>query len=140
MPHKSAAFGYCTTFSQRARMLTVVSVLRRNTDGTWHGDMLDGLAFLDAQKANGARPEGARALLVGSGGAGSAIAIALLEAGVRELVIHDADESRVTYLLTVLADSGRGRARFARQTPAASIWSSTQLPWVWTTGIRFLSM
>jgi hypothetical protein len=38
-------------------MLGVVSVIRRNPDETWHGDMLDGLAFVKAQKDQGARPE-----------------------------------------------------------------------------------
>ena len=109
MPHKHTAFAHCATSSERARMLGVVSVIRRNPDGTWHGDMLDGLAFVRAQKDHGANIEGARALLVGAGGAGSAIAIALLEVGVRELVIHDTDESRVTDLLDLLADLGEGR-------------------------------
>jgi shikimate 5-dehydrogenase len=109
MPHKFAAFGHCATSSERARMLGVVSVIRRNADGTWHGDMLDGLAFVQAQLDQGAQVEGARALLVGAGGAGSAIAIALLEAGVGELVIHDADAARVAVLLELLADHGDGR-------------------------------
>ena len=43
-------------------------------------------------------------LLVGAGGAGSAIAIALLEAGVRELIIHDTNESRVAELMELVAD------------------------------------
>jgi shikimate dehydrogenase len=111
MPHKFAAFGYCATSSVRARTLGVVSVIRRNPDGTWHGDMLDGLAFVNAMKDRGARPHGARALLVGAGGAGSAIAVALLEAGVRELIVHDADEGRVAVLLEVLSGLGQGRAR-----------------------------
>ncbi len=109
MPHKFTAFAYCATSSERAKTLGVVSVIRRNPDGTWHGDMLDGLAFVQAQKDHGAQPEGARALLVGAGGAGSAIAVALLEAGVRELIIHDADESRVAALLELLSDLGQGR-------------------------------
>jgi shikimate 5-dehydrogenase len=109
MPHKFAAFAHCATNSERARMLGVVSVMRRNADGTWHGDMLDGLAFLKAQTDHGAQPKGARVLLVGAGGAGSAIAIALLEAGVGELVIHDADESRVTTLLELLKHLSEGR-------------------------------
>jgi shikimate dehydrogenase len=109
MPHKFTAFAYCATSSERARMLGVVSVIRRNPDGTWHGDMLDGLAFVKAQKDRGAQPEAARVLLVGAGGAGSAIAIALLEAGVGELIIHDADRSRVATLLELLQDLGRGR-------------------------------
>jgi shikimate dehydrogenase len=110
MPHKFAAFPYCATSSERARLLGVVSVMRRNPDGSWHGDMLDGLAFVKAQKDEGAQPDGARVLLVGAGGAGSAIAIALLEAGVCALVIHDKEESRVAHLLGLLSDLGRGRA------------------------------
>jgi shikimate dehydrogenase len=50
MPHKFTAFAYCATSSERAKLLGVVSVMRRNPDGSWHGDMLDGLAFVKAQK------------------------------------------------------------------------------------------
>ena len=60
MPHNFTAFAHCATSSERAKMLGVVSVIRRNPDGTWHGDMLDGLAFVKAQKDHGAKPEGAR--------------------------------------------------------------------------------
>src|SRR5689334_16706828 len=91
MPHKFAAYSYCATSSERSRLLKVVSVMRRNADGSWHGDMLDGLAFVQAQTNQGAHPQGARVLLIGAGGAGSAIAITLLESGVRELIIHDAN-------------------------------------------------
>jgi shikimate 5-dehydrogenase len=111
MPHKFTAFAHCATSSERAKMLGVVSVIRRNLDGTWHGDMLDGLAFVKAQKDHGAETEGARVLLVGAGGAGSAIAIALLEAGVRELVIHDGDGSRVATLIDLLSGLGSGQVR-----------------------------
>jgi shikimate dehydrogenase len=110
MPHKHSAFAYCATNSERAGRLGVVSVMRRNPDGTWHGDMLDGLAFVKAQKDHGARIEGARALLLGAGGAGSAIAVALFEAGIRELVIHDPNKARVTALIDLLSDHGDGRA------------------------------
>ncbi|RKF51046.1 shikimate dehydrogenase [Paraburkholderia fungorum] len=109
MPHKFAAFTCCATSSGTARLLGAVSVMRRNPDGSWHGGMLDGFAFVKAQVDAGARPEGARALLVGAGAAGSAIAIALLKAGVRELIIHDANESRAARLMAVVADLGRGR-------------------------------
>jgi len=108
MPHKRTAFGYCATRSERATLLGVVNILRRNSDGTWHGDMLDGLAFVKAQKDHGARPSGSRVLLLGAGGAGSAIALALLDEGVAELVVHDADEARAAGLVELL--SGRGYA------------------------------
>ena len=106
MPHKRTAFGHCTTTSERAALLGVISVMRRNSDGTWHGDMLDGLAFVKAQKDHGAQPAGARVLVIGAGGAGSAIAIALLDEGVQELIVHDVDEARAAELVTRL--SGRG--------------------------------
>jgi shikimate dehydrogenase len=118
MPHKFTAFAHCATSSERAKMLGVVSVIRRNPDRTWHGDMLDGLAFVKAQKNHGAQPEGARVLLVGAGGAGSAIAIALLEAGIRELIIHDADASPVATLLDLLSDVGQGWASAGPPDPA----------------------
>ena len=53
MPHKFTAFAYCATSSERHELFGVVSVMRRNPDGTWHGDMLDGLAFVKAQKDRG---------------------------------------------------------------------------------------
>lgn len=109
MPHKFAAFQHCTTASERAKLFGVVSVMRRNPGGSWHGDMLDGLAFVKAQIDHGAKPNGARVLLVGAGGAGSAIAVALLEAGVRELVVHDSDAARVAQLIALLSEQGKGR-------------------------------
>jgi shikimate dehydrogenase len=104
MPHKRTAFAHCATTSERATLLGVVNVLRRNADGTWHGDMLDGLAFVKAQTDRGAQPAGARVLLLGAGGAGSAIAMALLDHGVRELVVHDVDEARAADLVALLSD------------------------------------
>jgi shikimate dehydrogenase len=109
MPHKTAMFSYCATSSETARLLGEVNIARRNPDGSWHGDMLDGLAFVAAQKKEGAALRGARVFQVGAGGAGSAIAIALLDGGVRELVLHDANQSRVDGLIRILSSFGRGR-------------------------------
>jgi len=111
MPHKFNAFTYCATGSETSKRLNVVSVMRRNADGSWHGDMLDGDAFVKAQIDHGAKPGGAKALLLGAGGAGSAIAISLLQAGVRELIIHDVSAERVDRLLETIADLAGGRAR-----------------------------
>ncbi|MGJ0184400.1 shikimate dehydrogenase family protein [Corynebacterium glyciniphilum] len=116
MPHKHTASGYCSTWSERAQRLGVVSVMRRSDDDTWHGDMLDGLAFVKAQQDHGARIEGANALLIGAGGAGSAIALALLDAGVRELGIYDTDASREEVVLDTL-DDARNRVRTTSADP-----------------------
>ena len=103
IPHKFAALALCATTSERAAFLGAVNTLRRNTDGSWHGDMFDGLGFVAALQENAGDPKGKRALLVGAGGAGSAIAHALVVAGVRELAVCDDDAARRTALVTRLA-------------------------------------
>lgn len=99
VPHKFAAFGLCATTSERATFLRAVNTMRRNADGSWHGDMFDGLGFVEAMRDNGCDPKGKRALLVGAGGAGSAIAHALLLAGVTTLALADTSKLRRTTLI-----------------------------------------
>ena len=93
VPHKFAAFDHCRRASARASFIAAANVMRREGDG-WYGDMVDGEGFVGAMRARGVDPRGKRALLVGAGGAGSAIAYALMQAGVRELAIHDTDPAR----------------------------------------------
>jgi shikimate dehydrogenase len=107
MPHKNAMFAHCSTASETSELLKVVSITKRNPDGSWHGEMLDGIAFVSTMKKQGAKPEGARVLQIGAGGAGSAIAVALLDAGVRELMIHDTNLSRLDELILLLSRRGR---------------------------------
>ena len=107
VPHKFACHDLSTTRSERAAFLHTVNTMRRNPDGSWHGDMFDGLGFVAAMRDNGGEPQGKRALLVGAGGAGSAIAHALVMAGVSALAIHDEDAARRTTLVDRLAGLGR---------------------------------
>jgi shikimate dehydrogenase len=102
IPHKFAAFHQCATVSERARLLTSCNILRRNIDGTWHGDMLDGLSSVAAMRERGCIVEDQRALLVGAGGAGSAIGLALLDAGAAQLAVHDSDTTRRDGLISRL--------------------------------------
>ena len=93
VPHKFAALPACSALSARARSIGAVNVMRRDAQGGWYGDMCDGEAHVD----------GLRALLVGAGGAGSAIAHALADAGIAHLAVHDADAPRRSELLRKLA-------------------------------------
>ena len=106
VPHKFACFDLCATTSDRAAFLHTVNTMRRNPDGTWHGDMFDGLGYVAAMQGKGCEPAGKKALLVGAGGAGSAIAHALVVAGVSHLAIHDEDATRRTTLVERLAGLG----------------------------------
>jgi shikimate dehydrogenase len=118
IPHKFVLAAHCATLSHRARFLGVANVARRNTDGSWHGDMLDGEGFADAISEAGCEIAGRRALLVGAGGAGSAIALALLARGVATLAVHDIDIERRDALIAKLAVNFGGRVVAGSDDPA----------------------
>ena len=99
MPHKTRATAFCQSLSPTSQRTGIVSALRRNPDGSWHGHSTDGEAFLKALTDHGATIAGADILLLGAGGAGSAIAVALLEAGAARLAIFDTEKDRTQDLM-----------------------------------------
>ncbi|WP_439519423.1 shikimate dehydrogenase family protein [Hydrogenophaga sp.] len=109
VPHKFACFHLCATTSGRATFLQTVNTMRRNPQGGWHGDMFDGLGLVKALQDKGFEPAGKSALVAGAGGAGSAIAHALVEAGAARLAVHDSDAARRHALVDRLASLGMGR-------------------------------
>ena len=102
VPHKLAATRHCDVLSGRSRALAAVNAMRREHDGRWSGDMTDGVALAAALRAAGCEPNGRRALVVGAGGAGSAVVLALAEAGAR-VATHDIDAARRDELVRRLA-------------------------------------
>ena len=102
IPHKQTIAGSVDKVSSRVSMLGAANVVRRENDGTLVADMLDGLGFVAALDKNGFQPAGKNALLIGSGGAGGAIAHALCEAGVACLAISEIDAARAALLAEML--------------------------------------
>ncbi|WP_233855951.1 shikimate dehydrogenase family protein [Paraburkholderia sp. HD33-4] len=117
VPHKFSAASYCATLAEEAAFLGAVNTLRRNADGSWHGGMFDGTGFVAALVAAGCELQGKRALLVGAGGAGSAIGHALMQRGVGSLDVRDNDIERTGSLTARLNALGRGTARGAAGEP-----------------------
>lgn len=117
MPHKQAILPLCQSLSETSQLLGAASCIRRTAEGGWHGDTLDGESFVDAQIKAGAKVEGAKALLIGAGGAGSAIAISLLARGVAELAIYDLNQDRAAALVAMLAPKAPGRVRLGQPDP-----------------------
>lgn len=118
VPHKFAARAHCATTSEHAAFLGAVNIMRRNPDHRWHGDLLDGTGFVAGIERAGCRPRGLHALLIGAGGAGSAIALALLDAGVSMLAVHDDDGGRRDALRARLEARHPGRTRIGSRDPA----------------------
>lgn len=94
VPHKFDAARLCGHVSPRAKSIGAANVVRRAADGLWEGDMCDGEGYVAGLRKAGCEPRGRKALLVGAGGAGSAIAHALVDAGVSALALHEADAAR----------------------------------------------
>jgi shikimate dehydrogenase len=109
VPHKFAVLPLCAAVTPRARSIGAVNVMRRDASasGGWLGDMCDGEGHVQGLRAAGCEPRGLRALLVGAGGAGSAIAHALVDAGVASLALHEADTLRREALAARLRAYGR---------------------------------
>jgi shikimate dehydrogenase len=106
VPHKFSAFDVCDSVTKRAKFLRTVNVMRRDAHGKFHGDMFDGLGFVEACKENDCGFKGKRALLIGTGGAGTAIAHAVAMEGVKELGLCDLDQHRRDDLIARLQSEG----------------------------------
>jgi len=118
IPHKFAALRHCDEATDRARFLGAVNVLHRLAGGRWRGDITDGTALVAALRRAGCEPGGRRALVVGAGGAGSAVALALVEAGVTTLAVMDVDAARRDGLVRRLASRAPAVARTGTADPA----------------------
>ena len=117
VPHKPVAFHHCDTTTERARVLEVCNVMRRGADGRWSGDMTDGGGFIAALRKNGFDPKGKRALQIGAGGAGSAIALALATEGA-SVTLCDLDKPKRDALIARLGRHGRTVTATDRPDPA----------------------
>ncbi|GAA6140629.1 shikimate dehydrogenase [Hydrogenophaga sp. 5NK40-0174] len=89
MPHKVAVCDLVDDMSPAARVAGACNAVRRMPDGRLLGDMFDGEGFVRGLRTKGQDPVGKRALVVGAGGVGSAIAASLAAAGVAELALFD---------------------------------------------------
>ena len=101
-PLKETLARYASRLGAAARCIGAVNALRREADGSWSGDMFDGAGFVRGIERKGERLRGRRVLLFGAGGAGSAIACALAEAGVASIRIASPDPARGARLVAAV--------------------------------------
>jgi shikimate dehydrogenase len=89
MPHKVSTVALLDDASSAVKIAGSCNAVRRAADGRLQGDLFDGEGFVRGARRKGCKLEGARALVVGAGGVGSAIAASLAAAGARELALYD---------------------------------------------------
>lgn len=89
MPHKVSTLALLDEFTPAVEIAGACNAIVRRSDGSLLGDMFDGAGFVRGVQRKGLALAGARALVVGSGGVGSAIAASLAAAGVGAMGLYD---------------------------------------------------
>ena len=102
VPHKARMLAFANKVGPGAAAIGAINALRREPDGSWYGDMFDGKGFVRGMEKKGGRIAGRRVALFGAGGAGSAIACALAEAGAASIRVIDPAAERVAGLVAAL--------------------------------------
>ena len=107
MPHKICTAELLDDVSPAVAIAGSCNAVRLSADGRLQGDMFDGEGFVRGLLRKGCVLKGARALVVGCGGVGSAIAASLAGAGVATIALFDAQDAAQTGL------AGRLQAHYA---------------------------
>jgi shikimate dehydrogenase len=89
MPHKVTVVGLLEEVSTEVKIAGSCNAVLLRPDGTLLGDMFDGTGFTRGLQRKGLQLPGARCLVVGAGGVGSAIVASLAAAGVGALTLFD---------------------------------------------------
>lgn len=89
MPHKVTTIDLVDDLLPTAAIAGACNAVRREADGRLTGEMFDGEGFVRGVLRKGRAIAGKRALVLGAGGVGSAIAASLAKAGVSELGLYD---------------------------------------------------
>jgi shikimate dehydrogenase len=91
MPHKVTTVGLLDDVTTTVKIAGACNAILRRADGSLLGDMFDGAGFVRGIERKGRPVEGARALVVGNGGVGSAIAASLAASGLAGIGVFDAN-------------------------------------------------
>ncbi|MFO1312379.1 MAG: shikimate dehydrogenase [Burkholderiales bacterium] len=108
IPYKARAVALAGEVGAQAKALGVINALGRTASGAWRGDIFDGLGCVEAFRRRGIAFAGRRVMLIGAGGAGSAIAAAVAGERPGSLTIFDVDASRAQDLARKVAAMGDG--------------------------------
>ncbi|MEF7616164.1 shikimate dehydrogenase [Aquincola sp. MAHUQ-54] len=106
MPHKVTTMALVDEVSTTARIAGACNAILKRDDGSLLGDLFDGTGFVRGVERKGRSFRGARVLVAGAGGVGSAIAASIAAAGAAELMLFDAHAASAEAL------AGRLRAHY----------------------------
>lgn len=102
VPHKIEAAKLVDRLGGIAARVGAVNAIRREADGTTLGENFDGVGCVIGLAREGHQLAGKSVVMVGAGGAGSAVAHAFADAGVAHILINDTDMARAEKLAASL--------------------------------------
>ncbi len=97
VPHKQAALTLMDTISEEAKKICAINTVLFKGNKL-HGHNTDGIGFIRSLEEKGINPKGKNALVLGAGGAARAVAVALADAGVKELYLYNRTRERADLL------------------------------------------
>lgn len=103
IPFKARAAAFAQELGEQARIVGGFNALARRPDGCWAGEMFDGLGCVEAFRRRGYEIRGRDLMLIGLGGAGSAICAAMASEKPRRMRIFDLDPARCERMKGVIA-------------------------------------
>lgn len=106
IPHKIAGLAVATP-DGTARRAGAANMLRPSADG-WEAGNCDGAGFLAAVRAAGMTIAARQVQVLGAGGAGRAVAMAIAAERPGGIAVHDADRSRAEALVAALQEAHPG--------------------------------
>jgi shikimate dehydrogenase len=102
-PFKERVARFADEILPAAQQVGAINAMRREQDGRWTADIFDGIGLVRALEAMDAAPAGKRILLLGTGGAGRAIALSLARAGAKSLTLCDHNPEKISRLAADIA-------------------------------------
>lgn len=94
IPFKARAMALSQYLGPQAQAVDAINALARRKDGNWAGEIFDGLGCVEGFRRRGFALKDQRVMLIGLGGAGSAICAAIAAELPKSMRIFDLDTAR----------------------------------------------
>ncbi|MFN3651014.1 MAG: shikimate dehydrogenase [Armatimonadota bacterium] len=127
IPHKVAVMEHLDEITPAARKIGAVNTIVRQADGSLLGENTDGKGFIRSVREAGGDLAGARAVVLGAGGAARAIAVELAEAGARHVTIVNRTREKGEALAAQVRERTSAETRFEPWAGDYAVPADTQL-------------
>ena len=95
IPYKLRALPFADSLGEQAQFVRGVSALTRDGQGRWLGEAFDGIGCVEAFRRRGVGFAGQRVQVLGCGGAGTSIAVAIARERAQLIRLSDPDPARL---------------------------------------------